>query len=287
MVLYLLFIYFYNSSISVSSDGVCLFLLYNNRKCGVLTLLIALSGRLSTAKNIWFQMVVLHIFKTLSISSYFNSTRTFSVLIDHYSFLYGFVLNSFCIFWHFFPEIFVSSKINTFLQIQKCLYFLIVKYKLWLREGMNLDLNSIGNFLVNELFVEKWGLLTHALKHACIHAHTHTHLALPSKGTHCFSLFIFLGTLFWTAFWYFTLMFKAVDLFKLIILAQGRRFMCFSVLSTFLLYFRIYHIVLFVSLMYDFVRESLAWSSSFPNYFPNFIMIFQKFVLLCRSYVLV
>lgn len=118
--------------------------------------------------------------------------------------------------------------------------------------------------------------LTHTCIEACMHTCTHTHLALPLKGTHHFPFITFSGTSFCRVFWYFTMMFKAVDLLKLIILAQGRRFMWFSVLSTFLLYFRLYHIFLFVFLMYDFVRESLTWSSSFPNYFTNFIMIFQN-----------
>lgn len=171
----------------------------------------------------------------------------------------------------FYSEIFVGSKIKKSLQIQKYLSFPILKYKLQTRQGVTLDLNNnIGHFLVND-FLLRQEAYTHI--HACIQAQTHSSTLEGNSSLSLFTLFqkylfvqhsdislwcLKLWILSNSSFWH-----KAEDLCG------------FQSLAHFFYILKSITCFLFVFLVFNFVRESLAWSYSSPNYLTNFIMIFQ------------
>lgn len=167
------------------------------------------SGRFHCWEHLgfYFQMVILCIFKISSTSSYLNLTVTFSVLFDHYSFLYTFSWFWYLFYWiilsYFFFKSICGWQNSQVFEDPKSLFVPKLegefdRYRIWVQ-------NNIG------LFSSFWAM----------HGKFNPHMFMSNSSSYCWNSLGFFFLMIWRS----TMTVKIVSVLELVLLTCWT--MCF------------------------------------------------------------
>lgn len=208
------------------------------------------SGRFHCWEHLgfYFQMVILCIFKISSTSSYLNLTVTFSVLFDHYSFLYTFSWFWYLFYWiilsyFFFSKVFVGGKIPKSLKIQS----------LYLSPNLKVSLTDIesGFKITLAFFSSFWAM----------HGKFNPHMFMSNSSSYCWNSLGFFFLMIWCS----TMMVRIVSVLELVL---WHRVGPFNLLN-----------YVFFQPWVNFNYFDISIHSSLPELFSMFLSLFLKSLL--------